>query len=234
MARRKKRAEEQPRELTRKEIRLSARDRERNRKLLLATGIVVGIALLVVLVGILNEFVFKPNSTLAQVEDTKIVTRDYWKRVHLQQAQLQNQLVRLVQLEEQFGGQGFFTSQINQIQATLSSPFSLGVQVLDSMINEVIVSKEAETRGIEVSEEEVDEQIREEVAASQNAVTIAQATATAEAEINATVTAEGWTPTPVPTIDISSTITATATPIPQLRYRRQLARFSAMTPLQRD
>ena len=127
---------------------------------------------------------------------------------------MQNQLVRLQQLEQQFGGQGFFTSQINQLQATLSSPFSFGVQVLDDMINEQVIRQEAAKRNITVSDQEVDQALREEVAANQGAVTIPQATSTAEAGVAATATATAWTPTPTPTIDVSSTITATVTPVP--------------------
>lgn len=214
MARRKKRAEEQPRELTRKEVRLNARTRERNQKLIIGTGIAVGLALLVIIFGAIAEFAIKPNSTLARVGDETIVTRDFWKRVYLQRSRLQNQLIQMQQLEQQFGGQGFFTAQINQIQATLSSPFALGVQVLDQMINEVIIRKEAAARGITVSDEEVEAALREEVAAMQGAITVPQATATAEAATAATATAASWTPTPTPTIDVSVAVTATATPLP--------------------
>ncbi len=214
MARRKKRAEEQPRELTRKEVRLNARTRERNRKLIIGTAIAVGFALLVITFGAIAEFAIKPNSTLARVGDETIVTRDFWKRVYLQRSRLQNQLIQMQQLEQQFGGQGFFTAQINQVQATLSSPFALGVQVLDQMINEAIIRKEAAARGITVSDEEVEAALQEEVAASQGAVTVPQATATAEAASAATATAASWTPTPTPTIDVSAAVTATATPLP--------------------
>ncbi len=213
MARRKKRTEE-PRELTRKQIHHSARERARNRKLFIGTGIAVGLALLVIIAGAVAEFAVKPNSVLARVGDSTIITKDYWKRAHLEHSQMQNQLVRLQQLEQQFGGQGFFTSQINQLQATLSSPFSFGVQVLDDMINEQIIRQEATKRNITVSDQEVDQALREEVAANQGAVTIPQATSTAEAGVAATATATAWTPTPTPTIDVSSTITATVTPVP--------------------
>lgn len=210
MDRRKKREEEQKeRELTRKELRQSHRDRERNRKLMIGMGIALGLAALVIVWGLVSEFVVKPNSAIAQVGETKIAVRDFWKRVYLQQNNLRNQLVNLVSMEQQFGNQGFFTSQINQLQTTLSSPFSLGAQVQNLMIDEEIIKREAAARGITVSDDEIDQRLREQIAAGQGAVTAPQATATAEGAIAATATA--WTPTLTPTLDISATITATAT-----------------------
>ena len=214
MARRKQRTPEAERVVTKKEHRLRARDRERNRKLLLGSGVAIGLALIMVIAGLISEFLIRPNSAVATVGDATIVTRDFGKRVLLEQNRMQNQLQRLVQLEQQFGGQGFFTAQINQLQATLSSNFTMGLDTLDLMIEEEIVRKEAAARGITVSAEEIEQALREEVAAGENAVTVPQATATAAARAEATATAQSWTPTPLPTPDPA--ITATATPFPTL------------------
>lgn len=214
MARRKPRTPEAERVVTKKEHRIRARDRERNRKLMLGTGIAVGLALIMVIAGLISEFLIRPGSAVAKVGDATIVTRDFGKRVLLEQNRMQNQLQRLIQLEQQFGGQGFFAAQINQLQATLSSNFTLGLDTLDLMIEEEIVRAQAAARGITVSAAEIDQALREEVAAGQNAVTVPQATATAAARADATATALSWTPTPLPTPDPA--ITATATPFPTL------------------
>ena len=214
MAKRKSRAEEQPRTITRKEHHQRAADRRRNQRLMLGAGIALGLALLVVAYGLINEFVLRPNSAVATVGETKIITKDFWDRTFFEQNRLQNQLIQLTQMERQFGNQGFFTTQINQIQATLSSPFTLGVNVLDQMIQEDVVRQQAAARNITVSEAEIDEALRGEIASGESAVTVPEATSTAEAAIAATATATVWTPTPSPTIDVSSTITVTATPIP--------------------
>ncbi len=211
MASRKNRRAEEPKELTRKQLHHSAREQERNRKIMLFTGIAVALAAIFIIAGIVYQFVIMPNSAVATVEGEQIQTRAFWKRVHLQQNELQNQLVRYTNLERQFGGQGFFTQQITQLEGTLSSPFSLGVQTLDQMINEDLIRQEAAVRGLTVSDDEVENALREQVAANQQAVTVGQATATAEADIAATATAAGWTPTPVPTLNASSVVTTTAT-----------------------
>jgi parvulin-like peptidyl-prolyl isomerase len=213
MAKRKKGVEEEPRELTRKEILHRSRTRVRDRKLYTWTGIAVGLALLLVLVGALYQFVVQPRSALAKVGDDAIITRDFWKRIHLTRSQMQNQLARLSDLQKQFGGQ-FFDQQIQQLQSTLSSNISLGAQVLDQLIDEKIVAQEAKKRGIEVTDQEVDDALREEIAAGRGAVTEPQATSTAEVAASETATATLWTPTPTPTIDASLSLTASATLTP--------------------
>lgn len=211
MAKRNRRVEAEARELTRKEVRMRTRDRERNRRLYLGTGIAVGLALLFVIIGLVSEFAIKPNSTLASVGDDTIVTKDFWKRTKLEKGQLQSQLVQMTQLEEQFGGQGFFTQQINQLQSTLSSPFALGMQVLNKMIDEKVIAQQATTLGITVTDEEVDEALREEVAARRSAITVPQATETAEAATMATATAAAEATTVASTpVTNTAAITATA------------------------
>jgi parvulin-like peptidyl-prolyl isomerase len=214
MAKRKNRVEEEAeRELTRKEIRLRQRDRERHRILYTWTGAALGLALLLIIAGAVYQFAYIPNSTIASVAGEPIVTKDFWQRMRLERSQLQNQLVNMQQLQQQFGQQ-FFAQQINQIEGQLASPFALAVGVLDKMIDERIVASEAVSRSITVSNEEVDETLREEVARGRNAVTAPQATSTAEAAASATATATLWTPTPTPTIDANLIVTATATPSP--------------------
>ncbi len=212
MAKRKQRVEEE-RELTRKESRLRARDRERNRRLYIGTGIAIGLALILVLAGAVMQFAIRPNRAIASVGDQQIITRDFWQRMRFERWQLQNQLFQMQQLEGQFG-QSIFGAQIGQIQSTLANPFGFGVQVLDQMIDDEVIKQEAAARGITVSEEEIDEVLRQEVANSRGALTEPQATETAVAGADATATAAGWTPTPAPTLDVSSTVTATATAIP--------------------
>lgn len=206
--------EEAERELTRKEQLLRHRDRERHKKLYIFIFSALGLALALVLIGVVYQFLVVPNQAAAKVGDVSISTEQFWKRAKFDKSSLQGQLARYEQLEQQFGGQGYFTTQINQLQATLASPYSLGQQTLDNMIQDVLVAQEAAKRGISVSDAEVDAALREEVANNQGLVTAPQATATAEAGVKATATAAGWTPTPVPTVDANAPLTATAAATP--------------------
>ncbi|MDE0197648.1 MAG: peptidylprolyl isomerase [Caldilineaceae bacterium] len=196
--RRRRRQEEQPQVENRREVRLRARDRERNLRLTAIVGGLVGVALLLVLYGVANELIIKPNSVLAQVEDQTIVTRDFWQQARLRESELQNQRLRLQIFAQQFGDSSLFASQIASINATLASPLTLGTQVLNDMIEGAVLQIKAPEVGVSVTDEEVEETLRQEVAQGQGALTVPQATATADAAAEATATAESFTPTPVP------------------------------------
>lgn len=205
MAKRNKRKVEEPKELTRKDIKIRAKDQAKNRRILLGAGIALALVLLVVIIGAVSEFILAPSSAVATVGDTKIETRDFRNRVVFEKANLESQLFQYQQFDAQFGGgQSLFASQIAQIQGTLASPFSLGLEVMDKMIEEEVLKQKAVELGVTVSDEEVDAAIREEVASIQGEVTVPQATSTAEAEVAATATAALFTPTPLPTVDASA------------------------------
>lgn len=220
MAKRRKNQQEAPKAETPKEVRLRARDWERNKQILTYVVPAVALALLLVLGGAVNELLIKPGSVLAKVEEKTIVTRDFWKRARLQETQLQEQLFQYQLFSQQFGGQDFFASQISQLQATLASPISLGTQVINAMIDEEVINLAAAEMGVSVSEAEIDDALREEIAARQGALTVPQATATAEAGVEATATAASLPPTPTataqPTVAASEGVTETtpAEPIP--------------------
>lgn len=205
MAKSKKQLEtEAQQEINRKQERLRKRERDQHRTLYVGVGIGVGLALLFLVFGIVYELVIRPNSTVATVGSDKIVAQDFWKRARLEQSSLQNALLFYQEREQQFGNQGIFTQQINQIQSTLASPFSLGQQTVDQMVQDILVQREAEKRGITVTDAEVEEELRAQVANNQGLVTQAQATATLEAWANATATAALWTPTPAATATLTT------------------------------
>ncbi len=197
-----KRREKQPRELTRKQIVINRRQREQSRRVMIFTGAVIALALLVLAAGLLDQFVLKPNSAIAKVGDVTIRTKDFWHRVALQRSNLENQLAQYRRLDAQFsteGGQSIFASQINQLQALLSNQELLSQQVLDRMIDEEVIRQVAAQRGITVSPEEIEAELRSQIARGRGAITEPEATATAQAQIEATATASAWTPTPTPT-----------------------------------
>lgn len=203
-------SEEAQVEANRKHERLKQRDREQHRKLYLGVGIAIAAAIVLVVIGVFAEFGLRPNRAVATVDDDTIVARDFGKRVLMEQNNLQNMLRFYALQEQQFGNQGFFSSQINQLQATLASPFALGQQTIDLMVNEILIKREADARGITVTDAEVDEALREEVASGLGLVTEPQAAQTAEAGAIATATAELWTPTAEPTVDASAQVSTTA------------------------
>ena len=203
----KEQQEEVKREMTRKEQLLRHRDRERHKRLYTFVGIALGLALLLLAVGVVYQIIVVPNQTAVKVGDTTVNATDFWKRVRLERFNLLNQLARYQQIESQMGGQSVFETQIAQLQATLASNFSIGAQAMDGVVEDLIIEQEAAQRGITVSDEEIENALREEIANSQGLVTVAQATATAEANAGATATAALWTPTP--TVAPSAAVTTT-------------------------
>jgi parvulin-like peptidyl-prolyl isomerase len=207
----KEQQEEVKRDLTRKEQLLRQRDRERHKRLYTFVGIALGVALLMVVVGIVYQLAVAPNRTAVRVGDVTVNATEFWKRARFERFNLLNQLARYQELSTQLGGQSVFDAQIGQLQATLSSNFSVGAQAMDGVVEDLIVAQEAARRGVTVTDEEVENALREEIANSQGLVTVAQATATAEANAGATATAALWTPTPTlaPTVAPAAAVTTT-------------------------
>lgn len=219
MAERNKRKQtETSKEISPKELRLRAKHREQDRKLYIYVGSAVSLAILMLIVGAVYAFLWVPRSSFASVSDQSISTQQFWNRMRYEKQSLQGQLTQLQALEQQFGGQGYFTSQINQVQATLSSSFALASDTLNKVLEEKIVLREAAKRGITVSDDDVEAALRAEIANQQGLLTepqatetsVADATATSDAVAAATATAQA-TPEAIATSTISETTAVTET-----------------------
>lgn len=196
---------------------MTKRERERARKLTIIVGAVVGLAVLVLIAGLLYQSVIIPNSTVAKVNSDRLSTGDLWKLARFDQYQRTSQLQSLLQYQDQIdpgGAQGFFTSQIQQLRSELVNPEGLTNRVLEQMIEETLLRQVAAANNITVSDAEVQAELESLIAAQQSFVTEAQATATAEALAVATATPSP-TPSPTPTSTVASTLTvATVAPQP--------------------
>ncbi|HSN73935.1 MAG TPA: peptidylprolyl isomerase [Anaerolineae bacterium] len=191
-------------------------ERERARLLTIIVGAVVGLALLVLVVGLLYQSVIIPSTAVATVNGQRIATRDLWKLTRFDQFQRINQLQNLLQFQEQIdpgGQQGFFTSQIQQLQSDLISPEGSTNRVLEQMIEERLVRQLADKNNIVVSDAEVQADLESLVAAQIGMVTAPEATATAEALAVATPTPSP-TPSPTPTSTLGITL-PTLPPTPE-------------------
>jgi len=191
-------------------------ERERARLLTIVVGAVVGLALLVLVVGLLYQSVVIPNSAVATVNGQRIATNDLWKLTRFDQYQRVSQLQSLLQYQEQIdpgGEQGFFTSQIQQLQSQLINPEGLTNSVLEQLIEERLVRQLAADNNIVASDAEVQAELESLIAAQAGMVTAAQATVTAEALAIATPTPSP-TPSPTPTSTLGITL-PTVAPTPE-------------------
>ena len=159
MAKKRKQSIEEDRRQTRKEVLLARKQRRQTRQIRIA---IIGIAALlgiVLLIGIINELFIKPSSPVAAVEGEEITLREWRERVILQRAQL---IIGLEDLAETFN------QDIGQIQqfagqqiTLLEEPETLGQLVLDQLIDEYLIRHEAQARGINVTEADVQQEIEE-------------------------------------------------------------------------
>lgn len=136
------------------------------RQYILIVSVIVFIAV-IGLVGyaIVETQLLQPRQAIAKVGDETISTGEFQARAKFERYQLIQQYLQTYQNMQLFGGdantQAFFQQNLNQIELQLE-PVSLGRGVLNSMIDDIIIRKEAEKLGIEVSEEEVEERIQSE------------------------------------------------------------------------
>jgi len=120
-------------------------------------GIVIVVGLLAY--GYLKLNVFALREPVAKVDDTTITTGEWQERVKFQRAQMINAYNQYSFYQQSFGFD--YSQQLQQITATLSSPELLGQQVLDQMIDEILIRKEADKLGITVTDAEIDASIQE-------------------------------------------------------------------------
>lgn len=147
--------------LTKKHIARLERERQQNRLIIMFFGAVVVIVLGILGYMLLNEKYLKPHQTVARVGDEKITLSQFQARVRLQRDQIIQQYMQYYQFSQSFGMD--LSSQLQQFEAELSDAGaeSLGQNVLDGMINEILLRNEAAKLGITASEEEIQARIEE-------------------------------------------------------------------------
>ncbi len=164
----KKRA---PKELTRKQ--LSRLEQERRMERILKGSI---IAVTVVVVGVLaygliTEKIIKARQSVATVNGTPITTAEFQARVRFTRMQMGTELQYLFQQQQALDPTDsemqfyleYLQENIRDLQSQLDVANSLiiGEQALEQLIQEEVARQEAESRGITVSSEELQETIEQ-------------------------------------------------------------------------
>ncbi len=128
-------------------------------KWLKTSAIIIGAVIIAVLIfGVLYEFVYKPNKTLAKVNNEKITVSDFQEAVRYQRSNLINNYNYMAQLYNSFG-MTMDESTRNSYETQLSAEYSgfMGNQVLNSLVDQKILDFGAKEAGFSVSDEEVDQ-----------------------------------------------------------------------------
>ena len=196
-------------QLTRKQR--SRLQEERRMQRILIWGVsIVGVLIVGVLgYGVVAERIIEPREPVAVVDQTTITTAEFEDRVKFRRLQLRNQLGYLYQQQQamaaqssESGGQSlqqYFQQQINSLQSQLAAEnaTTLGQQVLEQMIQEELVRQEAERRGIEVTNEELQSAVYENFGYDPEATPVP--TPSSPLTSTESLTAPESAPAPVPT-----------------------------------
>jgi len=203
-------------------------ERERRQTKLIqyiAIGVVAAV-ILVLAYGYLDINYLQTRQPVAEVNGEKITTKEFQGRVVIQRNDLLNQYMQFLQYQ-QFGLD--VTAQLQQIELSLETPGTVGQQVLDFMISEALIRQEAKRRNISVTEEELEEYMREQfgffpdgtptptITPTEVTITYPTLSAAQLALVTATpAPTEGPTVTPPPTATVDPAVTpeATSTPAP--------------------
>ncbi len=145
---------------------------EKAQRIIIWIAIGVGVALLLILgFGIVNELIIKANAPVARIDGTPIKTKDYQARVRFERLNTQSRILQyenyLTQFDTTDETMQSLVAQLQQQKAQMESQLAPGVatlfggNVLDQMIDEFLVRKEAERLGFAVTEEEVARQVEQ-------------------------------------------------------------------------
>jgi hypothetical protein len=181
-----------PNEPTRKQLSRAQREARQRRRINLAVGGVLLLVAAIIVGGFLYENIssqVRLSQPVANVNGELISTTDFQSRVKLVRAQLHQQAQ-------------FYATTLNdtqtaqQIQSQLDDPITLGGQVIDGMVDELLLKQAAADFNVSVSPDEIEQSIEELGGYQRNPPTPAP------------------TRTPLPTPTASGPITQTATPSP--------------------
>lgn len=138
---------------TKKHVARLERERQQSRIILFAfIGILATVVLLLVY-GYLDINYFQLQKPVAKIGDTEILISQFEPRVRMERQRILAQYNQYAQYGQLFGLD--VQSQLTQLETQLNSPETIGQTVLDQMINEQLIRKEAAKRGITVSDQEL-------------------------------------------------------------------------------
>ncbi len=218
---------------TKKQIRISRREAQQRRLILIFT---IGVTVLVVGVlafGLISEQVIRPRQPVAIADGEEISTAAFQARVRFARLNLIAQLRTIYQQAQDPQLQAIFQSYMQSLLNQLNDPTQIGRDVLNQMIDEVLIRHEANRRGITVSAEEVQGRLEQQFGFYRHGTPTPTATATATITPTATATplvTNTPTNTPTPLPSPTGTLTPTATLAPTAIITQTATPFPTFTP----
>ncbi len=199
-----------PKPLTRKQLSRREREQRLRRAALIGTAVVLGLALVVLGIGLYDQYVLKPKKPVATVAGEIIPLAEYQKLVRFRRADLRSYLNQLEARKLEAAsreGQDFlvqlYDQQIEQVKRQLRD---VPGSVLEELIEDRLIRQECARRGIEVSAEEVEVELERQFGYDRNPPTP--------------------TPTPIThTLPVTVTPTATTPPMTFEEFQQQSSAY---------
>jgi peptidyl-prolyl cis-trans isomerase D len=146
---------------TKKHLARMERERIQRRNLLIGVGIIVLLVVGLIGYGLLDNLVLVYNQPVAQVGNKSITVKQYETETKFQRNQLIQQFNQYYQFFTQFQGDPFgLEPQLQNIEDQLNQPTTLGQNVVNQMVDDLVIEREALKRGITVSDAEIDAYIQ--------------------------------------------------------------------------
>jgi len=207
---------ESPKLVTRKHIARKEREEKQIKSALIVTGIVIGLALLLLVYVLVDNFIVQPNKVVAHVGDAEIKAGDFKSNVSYSRLNMLSTINNYAYYAQILGESGSqFKSAGVELIAELNDTELIGENVLNQMIDDQLIRKEAAKRGLTVSDEEVQESMQSSFGFypmgtktptitptmvntptwSSEQFNLINPTETATPEPTSTATPEGWEPT---------------------------------------
>lgn len=168
---------------TKKQIALSKKEQRFRRRLMIGIGAVVAAIVLVLIFGFYRIYIAEPVSPVAVVNGTSIRTDYYQKMVRYQRYIIRSEIAQLRNRQAQLNPEDENTSLLSDylaqsIQQAESRLTTVGIDVLDELINDELIRQEATKRGITLSSQEINEGIEKQFGFIRNQPTPTPVTAT--------------------------------------------------------
>ena len=217
--------------VTKKHLARAQRERIQRRWIIFGTALSTVLAVGLLAYGWIRVGYLVPHEPVATVNGDKITTRQWQNRVRLLRLDLITRYQNTQQMAAIFGSdpnlQTYIQQQLDQIQSQLTDTTSLGLNVLNQMIEEQLIRQEANRRGITVTTAEVDQAIEGTFGYYPNGTPTPAPTATLS-PVQLTAQASSPTPTTGPTA--TEAPTSTPPPIATLSPVQLTAQASSPTP----
>ena len=145
---------------TRKHLARAAREARQRMYILIATLIVGVLVVGVIGFGVIEQTVIRPRQAVARVGDENISRSQFVNLTRYHRLQLVQQYNQINQAIQFFRSDpttaSYFQQQQQQIVSEMSDPVTMGRNVIDQLIDDILTRNEAAKRGITVSAAEVD------------------------------------------------------------------------------